>query len=128
MSALPPDAGQDVLTMLGAEAGPPSITFSPGGKTVLTITPDGRFVLGDGATVDDAANAICEIASRIMRPPFTREDVALLTTRPIRIAGPQEACYRCGALPPNGDEFYYHDKLRELATRIATLLPPETSP
>lgn len=42
-----------------------SITFVTSSKSVLTITPDGRFVLGPGATPDDAARAIVDIATKM---------------------------------------------------------------
>ena len=113
----PQDAGQ-ALTIHGVSADP-SITFSPGGKTVLTITPDGRFVLGEGATVDDAAKAICEIATRIMRPPFTREDVRICRAMAEQVRVTET---RHPNLPTTADKTPYWDSL---AARINSLLPPE---
>ena len=115
----PQDAGQ-ALTIHGVSADP-SITFSPGGKTVLTITPDGRFVLGEGATVDDAAKAICEIATRIMRPPFTQEDVDALDAIPC-IAEP-DADRSCAIVDGTMDADDWQ-RILSLTTRIKALLPP----
>ena len=48
-----------------------TITFSTHqgdeSRVVLTITAEGRFVLGPGATHDEAAQAIVDIATKLFR-------------------------------------------------------------
>ncbi len=44
-----------------------SVVFVNSGKEILTITPEGKFILGPGATVDSAAMAIVLIAEQYMQ-------------------------------------------------------------
>lgn len=41
------------------------VTFRNGDKPILTITHDGRFVLGPGASIDEAANALVKAATAL---------------------------------------------------------------
>jgi hypothetical protein len=81
------------------------ITFVTSAKPVLTITPDGRFVVGEGATPDDAAKAIQDAWLGLV-PRFTADDVDLLD-----------------AIATHGGQ-YTVGQVRSLASRIASLLPP----
>lgn len=46
-----------------------SLTFVTRSQTVFTITPEGKFILGPGATVDDVARAIATLAEQYIGRP-----------------------------------------------------------
>lgn len=100
--------------MKGIDAEPHTITFFATAKPVLKITPEGRFLLGEGATADDAAKAIVEIAENRWRQRlggFSSEDVAMLE---------EDAA----DWDDRSDIFAHRSaRLRSLASRIKALLP-----
>lgn len=63
------------------------MSFGVAAKEVLRITPDGRFILGDGATNDDAAQAILAAARYVWDE---RQAIAAVVWNRLGIRDPKE--------------------------------------
>lgn len=117
-----------------AEAEPHLITVRSTSREVLRITAEGRFVLGEEATVDEAAKAIVEVAEHLWLQRiggFSPEDVKLLEEEARLTDAWAKWCPEGWSIDNPTDQASIADAtrkanaLRSIALRIKDLLPPQ---